>query len=178
MRGRLIDLAFGVNGKQRITIELDDDFRTLFDELKEHDVRLDIKRYRKRRSLNANAYFHVLVNKIAGAIGADDDEVKINLVLQYGTLEKDSEGSTLGFKLPATADPRVLYKYVKEFDTRQEDGITFKCYLVYKRTRDLDTKEMAQLIDGTVYEAKELGIQTLPPAEIERMKQLWGVEIV
>lgn len=175
MRGRLIDLTFGINNKQRVTVELDGDFRSQFDELKEHDVRLEVKRYRKRRSLNANAYFHVLVNKIARAISADDEEVKINLVLQYGALAKDSEGNTLGFKLPATADPGVLYKYVKEFDTRHEDGVTFKCYLVYKRTRDLDTKEMAQLIDGTVYEAEELGIETLPPAEVEKMKQLWGV---
>lgn len=36
-----------------------------------------------------------------------------------------------------------------------------------------DTKEMSRLIDGTVEEAKELGIETLTPDQVERMKQAW-----
>jgi hypothetical protein len=32
---------------------------------------------------------------------------------------------------------------------------------------------MSRLIDGTVNEAKELGIETLTPAELERMKASW-----
>ena len=38
----------------------------------------------------------------------------------------------------------------------------------------MDTKEMSMLIDFTVQEAKQQGIETLPPNEIERIKQLWG----
>jgi hypothetical protein len=38
-----------------------------------------------------------------------------------------------------------------------------------------DSREMSRLIDGTVSEAKELGIETLSPAELERMKQQWRV---
>jgi hypothetical protein len=34
---------------------------------------------------------------------------------------------------------------------------------------------MSRLIDGTVSEAKELGIETLPEKEIERLKELWKV---
>lgn len=34
---------------------------------------------------------------------------------------------------------------------------------------------MSQLIDGTVEEAKALGIETLTPAELERMKNAWTV---
>jgi hypothetical protein len=32
---------------------------------------------------------------------------------------------------------------------------------------------MSILIDGIVSEAKELGIDTIPPNEIERLKNLW-----
>lgn len=32
---------------------------------------------------------------------------------------------------------------------------------------------MAALIDGTIQEAKDLGIETLPPAELERMMKAW-----
>ena len=76
MKGRLVDLSFGLNHKQRVTIELDGDFRRNFDELKDFDVNVEIKKYRRKRSLDANAYFHVLVNKIAEAQGLGEEEVK------------------------------------------------------------------------------------------------------
>ena len=36
-----------------------------------------------------------------------------------------------------------------------------------------DTSEMSKLIDGLVSECQELGIETIPPKEIERMMQLY-----
>ena len=41
MRGRLVDLSMGMNRKQRITIEVDRDFRADFDRLK--DAELDVE---------------------------------------------------------------------------------------------------------------------------------------
>lgn len=56
MRGKLIDFSLGWNRKQRITIELDTDFREGFDALKEADIEVSIKKWRKKRSNDANAY--------------------------------------------------------------------------------------------------------------------------
>ena len=54
------------------------------------------------------------------------------------------------------------------------DGVaTF--YKIYRGSHTYDTKEMSVLIDGTVADAKELGIETLPPAELQAMKERWGV---
>ena len=49
MRGRLIDLSIGLNRKQRITIEVDRDFREDFDRLKEAELDVEIKKHRNRR---------------------------------------------------------------------------------------------------------------------------------
>ena len=38
----------------------------------------------------------------------------------------------------------------------------------------MDTKEMARLIDGAIFTAKELGIDTDTPEQIERNKSLWA----
>lgn len=56
MRGRLIDLTVGLNGKQRLAIELDTDFRDRYDRFSGADVNLDIKKWRKPCSNDANAY--------------------------------------------------------------------------------------------------------------------------
>lgn len=172
MRGRLVDLAFGLNRKQRITVEVDADFRSKFDKLKDDDLTIEIKKYRKKRSLDANAYFHVLANKIAQAQSLGEDEVKKSLVLEYGALAKDKDGDTVGFKLPSSVDIDTIYPYAKVFDVREEDGLTFNCYLVYKRTRDLDSKEMFRLIEGTIYVAQDLGIETATPEELAKMRGL------
>ena len=89
MKGRLIDFAMGWNRKQRITIEIDTDFREGFDALKGADIEVSIKKWRKKRSNDANAYFHVLVTAIAEARGISNDEVKQMLVVDYGSLARD-----------------------------------------------------------------------------------------
>lgn len=174
MRGRLIDLALGLNHRQRITMEINGDFREQFDALKDVEVEIDIKKQRKKRSLSANAYFHVLVNKIAENQGSSDEDVKTVLVCQYGTYAKDDDGNTVGFKLPASVDVRNIYRYVRCFDTREENGKLFKCYLAYKRTHQMDSKEMSRLIDGAIYEAQQLGIETDTPEQLARYKAEWN----
>ncbi len=175
MKGRLIDLSFGMNRKQRITLEVDGDFRNDFDQLKDFDVSVEIKKYREKRSKDANAYFHVLVNKIAEAQGLGNDEVKKSLVLEYGALAKDDDGYTVGFKLPASVNIDKIYPYAKIFDVREENGRTFNCYLVYKHTHELDSKEMSRLIDGAIYVAKDLGIETDTPEQLAKYKEGWGI---
>ena len=51
----------------------------------------------------------------------------------------------------------------------------YRTYMMLRGSSDYDTREMSELIDGTVSEAKQMGIETLPPHEIERMKKEWGI---
>ena len=51
------------------------------------------------------------------------------------------------------------------------DGINYRTYVMIKGSSTYDTREMSELIEGLVSECKELGIETLPPDEIERMLQ-------
>ena len=134
----------------------------------------EIKEFRKKRSLDANAYFHLLVGKIADAMHMGFEEVKTNLVTEYGTVERDDDGMKVGFKLPVSVDVSRIYRYVKCFDTRTEGGVVFNCYIVFKQTHLMDSKEMSRLIEGTVQEAQNLGIETLTPDELARMNLEWG----
>jgi len=133
----------------------------------------DLKIHREKRSLDANAYFHVLVGKIAEAMGLGFEETKTNLVIEYGAFERDEDGVKFGAMVPASADITKIYRYVKLFDTREVDGKIFNCYLIFKHTHLLDSKEMGRLIDGTVQEAKQLDIETLPPDKLDAMKIDW-----
>jgi hypothetical protein len=50
----------------------------------------------------------------------------------------------------------------------------FDSYLMIKGSSKYDSAEMSKFIDQIIYEAKELGIETMTPAELERMKAEWN----
>jgi hypothetical protein len=133
----------------------------------------EIKQHREKRSLDANAYFHVLVNKIAEKQNLGDTEVKRALVLEYGALARDEDGKTLGAMLPVSADVQDFYPYAKWYQEKELDGRKYNCYLFYKQTHTLDSAEMSRLIEGTVLVAKSMGIETMTPAEIARLEGMW-----
>lgn len=172
-KGRLVDHVMLANGEQRLTIQTRDDLRGLYDQLHNDEVSTDVKKYRKPRSMDANAYFHLLVNRIAAVVGASDDEVKRELVVKYGTLETDESGSAIGAMLPASADADKVYPYTRCYKSMELNGKSYRCYLLYKRTRDMDSAEMSRLIDGTISEAKQLDIETMTP---DQLAQLEGLE--
>ncbi len=61
--------------------------------------------------------------------------------------------------------------------SKEENGIEITFYRVYRGSHTYNTEEMSILIDGTVQEAKDLGIETMTPDQIEEMKQKWKVEL-
>jgi len=125
---------------------------------------VEIKRHRERRSLTANAYFHLLCNKLAAALNVSNDEMKIHLVRLYGTLAQ-IDGHEIEIRIPKGAKVEDYYPYTEWL---RGDALA-DYYAVYKQTHALNSKEFARLIDGTVMECKALGIETLPPDELERM---------
>lgn len=140
------------------------------------DLDIEIKKHREKRSLDANAYFHVLVNKLARKLGTSDSEMKTRMNLEYGTIATNKDGTKTGIKVPYGTDVSAFYPYFKKFGECVENGMTWEKYLAYKQTHNLDTKEMSQLIDGVVSECKENGIETLPDIEIKSLLGEWKSE--
>lgn len=180
MKAQLIDLSFFL-GKQRLLVEIDTDFREKFERLRGKEVEVRIEEKKEGRSIQANNYFHHLVNAIANekarrGFNETNDVVKKQLVVDYGTLATDDKGGKIGFKLPASVDVDEIYPYTKWFDTREEDGQKFNCYLVYKQTHTMNTAEMCRLIDGAVQEAKDLGLETDTPEQLAKYKAQWSAK--
>lgn len=137
-------------------------------------LKIDVCRYREQRSVNANAYFHLLVNKIAKKLNISDDECKVKMNLEYGTIATSKKtGKEVVIKLPSDVDITEFYDYAKWIGEKEEKGLKLSYYVLYKQTHTLDTKEMSKLIDGVVAEAKELGIQTLDELELKKMADEW-----
>ena len=133
----------------------------------DRDKQFEVKQHREKRSLNANAYAWVLIGKIADEIRASKDEVYLTMLKRYGQSEVVSVRSDVSL--------RGFIKYFDVIGQSTLKGSLFTHYRVYKGSSEFDTKEMSVLIDGIISEAKELDIETLPPAEIARLKERWGI---
>lgn len=135
---------------------------------------IKVQKYRKKRSLDANAYLWVLCSKLAIVHETSKDEIYEEMLQKYGELYQDDEGNYIVITLRADIDTSKIDGHWKYYKT-SADG-KFKSYLMIKGTSQYDTSEMARFIDMVVQEAKDEGIETLPPDELERMKSLWGVK--
>ena len=156
--------------EQKNVLQVQNELMNILPELKDKPYICELKPYKKRRSLDANAYFHVLVDKISKALKQPASEIKVKLNLDYGTLARDESGQIAGFKALKIVPISKFCKYAKAIGESEENGKVFVKYLVYKNTHELDSAEMATLIDGTIEEAKLLGIETRTPAELETLK--------
>ena len=114
---------------------------------------------RKKRSLDANAYFWVLVGKIADKLRASKDEIYFEMLKKYG--------QSITVTVRAGLDlSRAGLKYYELFKDGISAGKPFEAYRVFIGSSQYDTREMSVLIDGVVQEAKELGIETLTQLEL------------
>lgn len=161
-------LSRAYGGAWELTAELTVDSlaeaKNLYDKQKDRLYEMTIKEYREKRSLTANAYFHVLCTKIAAALRTDIDSVKRTLVKRYGTAAIVN-GAPVTITIPKGVLAETYYPYC-EWINGDKNGDT---YLLMKQTHVMNTQEFARLIDGAVGEAKDLGIEVLPPEELERL---------
>ena len=131
------------------------------------------KKYRKKRSLDANAYSWVLLDKMAKALGSTSEEVYEEMLRRYGYPLYDEDEKPVIISLKAGTDISALDIHLKLIGEGHVQDKLFKHYKVIRGQSTYDTKEMSTFIDGIVSEAKELGIETLTPTELERIKAAW-----
>lgn len=165
--------------KQKASLTLNEDARQAFENLRGKQIAITIKAYKKKRSLDANSYFHVLVGKIADATGNSKVYIKNKLIAEYGQYETIN-GTLVPLPLDDDIDAyNVEFVHLQPTSktTTNQKGKVFRVNLVMRGSHTYDTDEMSKLIDGTVYEAKELGIETMTPNQISEMKERWGVKI-
>ncbi len=168
-------LDFDTN-RFRITFEVNENdiVKAEYDKLKSYDkLKIKAVKYTQRRSLDANAYFHVLVGKIADALTISKAKAKNVLICKYGQPQLLPDGDIMVYKTNAPEEFMWEQESIHAIPVKYEEKATF--YRIYRGSHTYDTKEMSVLIDGTVADAKELGIETATPAEIAEMKERWGV---
>ena len=169
--GRLKDAQF-INGRPVISFEVDSDAGVT--ELMQGDLlTIKVEKYRAKRSLNANAYLWVLIDKIAEKTGEPRSDIYRHAITEAGVMgafvvRQDVAGEAV--KMLTNIKPTGTGDFAIEGATRK--GWTEIFY--YLGSSKYDTAQMARLLDYIISECRPLGIDTITPDELERIKSEWG----
>lgn len=156
-------------GKPTVSFEVNErnDFEQMVDDFKNCErLSIEVKPFRPRRSLDSNNYAWALITEIGNVLRANKEDIYLLMLKRYGQSEIISVLSHIPI--------HEYVKYCEEAGESKLNGKLFKHYKVYKGSSEFDTREMSIFIDGVVSEAKELGIQTMTPNELAKLKSLWG----
>ncbi len=160
-----------ISGKYKISIELEDcrELEKIEEMKKLERLDIEIKKYRKKRSKDANAYCWVLIGKLAAEMGITSQEIYRRAIKEAGVYTVLS-GNTSA---------------IKRFEKIWENnGLGWFCEVIGKRNDETsiaayygsssyDTKEMTRLLDCLISDCKALNIETLREQEIESLLNEW-----
>ncbi len=165
--------------KSKISLLLDTKEIEVVESLKnENKLNVELKKWKKKRSNDANAYCWVLCDKIAKKLTVPDavvtkEQVYKNAILNIGTFT------------PMIVEEKALETFKRIWRTRglgflvEEVSRKDKCVKIhcYYGSSTYDSKEMWLLIEFLIDLAKHFEIETLPQDELENIMKEWDKNV-
>lgn len=134
-----------------------------------------VKKFFKKRSLDANAYCWVLCDKVAKELSKDGtvitkEQIYQDAILQIGTFEPFIVQESTFDRFKRIWEKQGLGFLVEEV-SRKDKCVKVHCYY---GSSTYDSKEMSLLINLIVELAKSLNIETMPQQELNSLLESWG----
>lgn len=138
------------------------------------DQLFDLTEHKEKRSLDSNAYFHVLADKLRQRLNVSMAYIKNHLIADYGQIEYiDDEPMIYKTNAPEEYMMELETIHSKCVKVAEENGHNVYFYRIYRGSHTYNSAEMAKLIEGTVQECKQHDIETATPEELKHMAELW-----
>lgn len=161
--------------KPKISLLLDTKELDVVEQLKnENKLNIELKKWYKKRSLDANAYCWVLCDSIAKELCKDGtiltkEDIYKDAILQIGTFETFIVQEKTFENFKRIWEKQGLGFLVQEV-SRKDKCIKVNCYY---GSSTYNSKEMSLLIELIVGLAQSLNIETKPKEELESLLKEW-----
>ena len=123
---------------------------------------IEAKKYREKRSLDANALLWACLSEIAVALRTDKWNVYLMMLKRYGKY------TYICVKPNVVESVKAQWRECEEIGTISINGQEAVQLLCYFGSSTYGTKEMSVLIDGVISEMKEMGLETPESREVKR----------
>lgn len=143
----------------------------MFESEIEHELKTgatyNVDKERKKRSLDANAYFWKLCEQIADKLDSDKDSIYLQMLERYGVFTHIVTKPNMVEKV---AQQFKLFRNLGEVQINGTKGIQLQ---VYYGSSTYDNIEMSRLIRGIESECREMGIPTLEDIRVQQIIDEW-----
>lgn len=175
LTGKILDMSLDLKtGKAKLMLELNEKQSALnvYESLnQEEKLSIDIKKYRNKRSLDANAYFWVLADKLAEHHNISKEEVYLTNIRDIGgNTETVCVKNNTVDKLCKTWRENGLGWITETFPSKIEGCTNVTLYF---GSSTFDSSQMSRLISNIVQDCQAVGIETKTPEEIDSLLSLW-----
>lgn len=172
MKARIVDFLVITPERQRLTIDILGDFREVYEKVKESDIDIKVSKFHGKRSLTANAYMWVLLDKLATATGNQVKELYFDYLKNVG-----------GNMEMYCGKPEAIDRLVAVWEQSGNTGwgwpyVRFPSKLdgcenvkLYYGSSTFDSATMARLIDHIVQDCKAVGIETMTEEELKSLME-------
>ena len=127
----------------------------------DQDKKYEIKEYKEKRSLDANAYYWHLINEMSNILKLGKEELHRKMLKEYGQV--------MIVPLTLKQNPEGYFKYFEKYKKGKINNVEVILYKVYKPSSEMNSKEFSILLDGLVQECREMDIPTLEDLKIKKM---------
>lgn len=138
----------------------------------------DLIPHKKERTLSQNAYYWKLLEQLAVKTHIAKAEIHNTNLRALGLVERIGDNPIyIMLEDSEKVEKQTLLSTGYHLaPTRQTktgtDGKTYRWYVMLRGSRDMNVEEMTALVDLAVQDAKEQGIETLTPNELEHIREL------
>lgn len=144
----------------------------------EDDTVYDVVPHREKRSLSQNSYYWVLLGKVADKLRISKSRLHNDMLRHYGQRMIVDDKPVIVY-IPDTEESEnaamesdTVHLKMTSSVLQGNNGITYRAYVMMRGSHDYNSSEMSVLVSGIVEEAKQLGIETLTPNELEQLRML------
>ena len=160
--------------KPKISLLLDTNDIDVIEQLKnENKLNIELKKYRKKRTLNANSYFWKLLSEYSEEKQIDTIEEYKERVKRLGIFRQFKIESKDVNTFKVVWQERGIAWFCDIHDTTYIGDKEFKIINAYYGSSSFNTKQMSRLIDDLVQDCKEVGIETMTSNELNSLLKEW-----
>lgn len=170
IRGCIRSLHRTLDNKFLLTIEATGNVREMFDKLQDTDCDIKINKHREKRSLDANAYMWVLCDRLAEKICSTKIEIYRDAIRDVGIF-KDFKLSHAEAPSLEKAWSMLGTGWLTERIGFDDDYVFVRCYY---GSSMYNKRQMARLLDYIIQDCKNVGVETMTPEELAKLKAVWG----
>jgi len=164
MKARLESLTFSRERESLLTVRTAEDIGQMFDDLHETEVEVIVKKYRKKRSLDANGLYWASLTQLAKVLRVSNNRLHNMMIRQYG--QPEMYGDKVAYiMLP---DTEATEEKALEADTYHikptskvkhgSDGVDYRAYMLMRGSSTYNTEEFSRLLDGLLEACEDMGI--------------------